>query len=136
MDMKWTIALALSGLCLLSCNSEDPMIPTPDPVWVAMEPIQCLSNPWELDWLGSHNGDYSGYPKDPTTPGLEPEEFEIIRDYYDRQGVGVLEGETAPKYDVVCAACSCPEGHTLYLLVRYEDLQQMIDLGYREEYPE
>jgi len=50
--------------------------------------------------------------------------------------VKVFEAETARKYDVVCAACSCPEGHTLYLLVRDEDLQRMIAVGYREESPE
>ena len=135
-DMRWVVVLALSVLCVMSCNREDSTSPNPDQVWVATEPIQCLGNPWERDWLESHNGDYSGYPKDPATPGLEPEEFEIIRDYYGRQGVTVFEADTAQKYDVVCAACSCPEGHTLYLLVQGEDVQQMIEFGYREEPPE
>ena len=43
--------------------------------WVAIEPIQCLGNPWEQDWLDNNNGEYDAYPKDPTTPGLEPEEL-------------------------------------------------------------
>jgi len=134
--MRWIVVLALLVLFASSCNREDSILPEPDRVWVAVEPIQCLGNPWERDWLETHAWDYSGYPKDPTTPGLEPQEFEIIRDFYDRHGVSVFEAETAQKYDVVCAACSCPEGHTLYLLVRVGDVQQMIEFGYREEAPE
>lgn len=139
--MRLGIAVVLSGLCLMSCNREDATRPEdatslfPSRVWVATEPIQCLGNPWESDWLESHGGDYSLYPKDPATPGLEPEEFEIIQDYYARQGVEVFEAQTASKYDAVCAGCACPEGHTLYLLVKAEDLQQMIDFGYRVESP-
>jgi hypothetical protein len=95
-----------------------------------------LLNPWERDWLESHNWDHSAYPKDPTTPGLEPEELAIIRDYYDRLGVTVFDATTAQKYEIVCAACSCPEGHTLYLLVRGEDVEQMVEVGYRVESPE
>jgi len=119
----------------MSCNEEDPTRSEPDQLWVAMEPIQCLGNPWERDWLESHNWDYSGYPKDPTTPGLEPEEFAIIQDFYDRLGVTVFEAETAPKNEAVCLACSCPEGHTLYLFVAAEDVQKMMEFGYRVESP-
>lgn len=142
--MRLAIALVLSGLFLMSCNREDATTPLPGEdatrplpghVWVATEPIQCLGNPWERDWLESHGGDYSLYPKDPATPGLEPEEFEIIQDYYAGQGVEVIEAQTASKYPAVCAGCACPEGYTLYLLVRAEDLQQMIDFGYRAESP-
>jgi len=103
--------------------------------WVAMEPIQCLGNPWEQDWLQHNNGDYGSYPKDPTTPGLEPEELEIIQDYYERQGVTVSDGMNVPKYEEVCLACSCPEGHTLYLLVPDQDVETMVALGYRVESP-
>jgi len=103
--------------------------------WVAIEPVQCLGNPWEQDWLEKHGWDYHSYPKNPARPGLEPEEFEIIQDYYDRGGVAVFEGRTAPKYDNVCLACSCPEGHTLYLLVRDQDVEAMVGWGYRVEQP-
>jgi hypothetical protein len=133
--MKWVVASGLSLLCVMSCISEETLSPVPERVWVATEPIQCLGNPWERDWLESHDWDYSGYPKDPSTPGLEPEEIEIIQDYYARHGVEVSEAETAPKFHVVCLACCCPEGHTLYLLVRDEDVEQMIEFGYRKEDP-
>ena len=106
-----------------------------DEAWVAIEPTQCLTNSWEMDWLANNNGDYSGYPKDPTRPGLEHEEFEIIQDYYSRQGVVVFEATTRPKYETVCLACSCPEGHTMYLAVRNQDVDIMVGFGYRVEEP-
>ena len=133
--MRYIIVLALSAACMTSCITEIHVNPTGVHVWVATEPIQCLNNPWERDWLESNDWDYSRYPKDPSTPGLEPEEFEIIQNYYDRQGVEVSEAETNPRFDAVCLTCSCPEGHTLYLFVRAEDVEQMIEFGYRKEAP-
>lgn len=103
--------------------------------WVAIEPIQCLKNPWEQDWLEKNDWDYDSYPKDPARPGLEPAEFEVIQDFYDAAGVAVSGGQTAPKYDNVCLACTCPEGHTMYLLVRDQDVDTMLGLGYRVESP-
>ena len=122
-------------LCLASCAMEDGASTMADRVWMATEPIQCLGNPWERDWLQSHNWDYSGYPRDPSTPGLEPEEYEIVRDYYSRQEIEVFQGQTTQMSGVVCAACSCPAGYTLYLLVGVEDVTMMIGYGYRMETP-
>jgi len=116
-NLGWRVIWALLALFTISCNRDFATL-QPDPVWMATEPIQCLGNPWELDWLESHNWNYSGYPKDTTTPGLEPEEFAIIRDFYNRRGVTVFKAKTVQKYDTVCATCSCPAGHTLYLKVR------------------
>lgn len=124
------------------CLSDDPSAPE-DPslsslrqtVWVAIEPRQCLTNPWEQDWLQQSGGAYEDYPKDPMRPGLEPEELEIIQDYYARLGVVVSDGTTRKKYEVVCMACSCPEGHTLYLQVRPQDVRTMVAFGYRVEAP-
>ena len=144
--MSTKICITIAALCtfvwILGCGSDDVGNPGPKTAknvlgntWVAIEPIQCLGNPWEQDWLENNNGDYHSYPKDPTTPGLEPEELEIIQDYYERQGVTVFDGKNIPKYEQVCLACSCPEGHTLYLLVRDQDVETMVALGYRVEAP-
>ena len=120
-------------LSLVSCQESRLFAPVyPDRVWVATEPIQCLGNPWEQAWLTSHDG---RYPKDHSKPGLEPEEIEIIQDYYKRQGVTVFRVTTRAKYEVVCAACMCPEGYSLYLEVRDQDLEKMLSFGYREESP-
>ena len=125
-------------LCALSfgCKSENFLIVKyGSTTWVAIEPIQCLSNPWERDWLSKDGNEYADYPKDLSQPGLEPEEFEIIKDYYSRQNVLVFDWTTAPKYADVCRACSCPEGHTMYLLVQERDVKRMITFGYRQEDP-
>ena len=128
----WTFGLVLF-VGVVSCQESRLLAPIhPDRVWVATEPIQCLGNPWEQDWLASHDGQY---PKDYSKPGLEPEEIAIIRDYYERQGVTVFRVTTRGKYEVVCAACSCPEGYSLYLEVQDEDLEEMLSFGYREELP-
>jgi hypothetical protein len=140
-ELRFLLAI-VSVFTILGCGTDDVGNPGTKAAksvfgntWVAIEPIQCLGNPWEQDWLANNHGDYASYPKDPTTPELEPEELDIIKDYYERQGVIVSDGVNAPKYDNVCTACSCPEGHTLFLLVRDEDVQTMVALGYRVESP-
>jgi hypothetical protein len=100
-------------------------------VWIEINPIQCLGNPWEIDWIESHNNNYSGYPRDPRTPELEQEEVEIIKNYYKKQGIILLDIKSKQTYEDVCAACSCPQGYTLYLLIFEYDLNKMIDLGYK-----
>jgi hypothetical protein len=124
------------ALCFIACTKDYSTFPNSDLVWVAIEPIQCMGNPWEQDWLESHNQDYSSYPKSFTDSELEPEIFKIIKYYYYRHGVNIFAGETAHKYDAVCAACSCPAGYTLYLLVEAENVQKMIGFGYRKEIPD
>ena len=133
--MRLIIFFPLFILCAISCDRDYSMSPNPDWVWVAIEPIQCMGNPWERDWLESHNWDYSSYPRSLTDEELDPEVLKIIRGYYRRQGVNVFAGETAHKYDAVCAACSCPAGYTLFLLVEKDKVPKMIDFGYREEAP-
>lgn len=138
-----TFTALLILICLIpGCQSDKQSSPETELLasaqirpWVAMEPKQCLSNPWEVDWIQHHGGDYDAYPRDPTTPGLEPEEIAIIISYYARQGVVVSETDTAPKYAAVCMGCACPEGYTLFLRVREEDVETMIGFGYRIEDP-
>jgi len=134
MIMRWGVTVTFLGLCITSCVAVIS-VNSGMHVWVATEPIQCLENPWERDWLESHNWDYSNYPKDPGTPGLEPAEFEIVQKYYAGFGVEVSDKATQSKFDAVCAACTCPEGHTLYLKVRDEDASQMLEFGFRKEAP-
>jgi hypothetical protein len=141
-NLKRTAA-SVALICLVAgCQTNDRLPFEPELIartqlraWVAIEPTQCLTNAWEADWLEQHGGDYAAYPKDPTRPGLEPEEIAIITSYYARQGVVVFETATAPKYTAVCMACSCPEGHTMFLRVREEDVETMIGFGYRVEAP-
>ena len=135
------VLLPILACLLTSCSSDDPSAPekarlasVESHAWVAIEPTQCLTNPWERDWLDRHNDDYGAYPREYPTR-LTPEELEIIKEYYARQGVVVFDAITRPKYEEVCLACNCPEGHTLYLSVREKDVETMIGMGYREEMP-
>jgi hypothetical protein len=141
--LKRFAAPSLSAILFIAgCQSDDTPVDAPAPisqvavpVWVAIEPTQCLTNPWEADWLAHHGNDYASYPKDYSRPGLEPGEVTIIKDYYRRQSVVVSGTATAAKYIAVCASCSCPEGHTMFLRVREQDVDTMIALGYRLESP-
>ena len=104
-----------------------------DKTWVMMEPTQCLTNPWEQDWLKVNNESYENYPKN-TYGGTELTlvEKQIIKDYYKKYyDVDVYEIKTIQTYHEVCAACSCPEGYTLHLLVDDNDIRSMENLGYR-----
>jgi hypothetical protein len=107
----------------------DPCAPLPmtqppeETTWVEIDPIQCLGNPWEQDWLESHNNDYASYPRD--------DEFEVIKDYYEKQGIAIFDVKSERKYEIVCEACSCPRGDSLSLLVSDSDVGVMLELGYK-----
>jgi hypothetical protein len=128
--MRGFILILLAGglLSFAACKTTDVSAPT-GKAWMATEPIQCLGNSWERDWLESHDGDYGSYPRDREAQG------EIIKEYFVRQGVDVFDITTRQKYDIVCTACSCPEGHTLYILVGKDDTEIMAEFGFRVEPP-
>ena len=116
----------LAGLC--GCGGDDGTSPPPwTRTWVAIEPIQCMGNPWEQDWLARNDNDYLGYPRQPGL-GLTPEEIEIIKEYYGRQGIGVLAVSFRVYPGDVCAACSCSAGYTLFLLVPGREVETMLSL--------
>jgi len=98
-------------------------------VWVAIEPIQCLGNSWERDWLEKHDQDYSGYPGD------RDGEFAVIKAYFEGLSVSVHALTSRPKYDITCALCTCPRGDTLYVMVNARDVPSMEDMGFRREAP-
>lgn len=94
--------------------------------WVEIEPIQCLGNPWEVEWLKSHDNNYSEYPRQ--------EESQIIKNYYQKQGVIVFDVKSKQTHKIVCASCDCPRGDTLYLLVSDSDVNKMLELGYKTRF--
>ena len=104
-------------------------------VWVSTWPIQCLGNPWEQDWIDSHGGDPADYPADPNTAGLDPEEIEIIKNYYQSQDITIIDVKDADAGVGVCTACSCPAGYILYLKVYVADVGKMEELGYKKDMP-
>ena len=78
-------SILLIGIVMISgCTNNGIELPNqPGKSWVEIDPIQCLGNPWEVDWLQSHGDDYSAYPRDTQTPELEQEEIEIIKNEKD-----------------------------------------------------
>ena len=123
-----TLLAATLAILNQSCRTGPGILPPGDRAWVATEPVQCLGNPWERDWLARY-GDIQPYP------GYPGAEERIIREYYAGIGVEVGEIVSIPKYQAVCEACSCPRGDVLYLSVREGDVDTMIRLGFRLESP-
>jgi hypothetical protein len=94
---------------------------------MAIDPIQCMGNPWEQEWLAEHPGEQ--YPRDLYR------RVPIIRDYYERQGIEIQDITAAYTYSVVCHACSCPAGYTVWIRVDLGYIDALVDMGFREEWP-
>ena len=111
----WLVALAL-GL-LAGCQEEG--------VWLFIDGVQCLTNPWEQDWLRNHNGDY---------PLNRSKKVAIFRDYYAGKGLAILDarlggdGKTSS-----CLACGCSSGERYYALADGTDEGAFLDLGFERE---
>ena len=134
-------------LATLTPGTADPSGPLPYQsgfVWVGTDPVQCLGNPWEQDWLqqfvpkdgGEGVVTQPAYPQDDPLV-IEAPEAEIIRSYYERLSIEIrsLKSYTYEEKfgeDItVCAACECAQGYSLYLQVPSDQLEQMIDLGWQ-----
>ena len=131
--MRYTSLIPLSVLilasgCLIAGVDDADEFIEPNQLWMSIAPIQCMGNPWEVDWLASHDNDYESYPGDSSTPELE--EADVIGDYYMRQGVQIERFDTEQWDGAVCLACSCPAGYTLLALVDDTDRQPMLELGF------
>jgi len=127
-----TLLVASAFLALLSSCEGGPGgggFLLPGQTWIATDPVQCLTNPWEEDWLSRDSNVYQDYPR------AIDSQLAIVRDYYARMGVEIAEAISIAKYNVTCDACSCPRGDALYLRVRDADVDTMLSLGYRLESP-
>ena len=94
--------------------------------WVFFSPYPCLSNPWEQDWLKSHNDDYASYPRN--------EENAIIQNYYKNQGITVFDLRIEPnEINANCEGCNCHSAYWIYLLVSNSDIEKMKQFGFRVE---
>ena len=80
--------------------------------WVAKNTTQC-SEPWQL--------------QDTTLKGFFNQRGILI---YDMQSIGYL-----PPGSVVCEACSCTSGSTLFLQVAKNDVHKMKQYGFVEQVP-
>jgi hypothetical protein len=132
-EMKGTVLSVLASLwcfgMLAGCLSDSTGLQEDPSVWMAVEPIQCLGNSWERDWLAKHDGDYASYPSDLAS------QFGVIKAYYEDLGVDVRGMASRQKGSIVCCACSCGRGDTLYILVGIQDVEIMENEGFRRENP-
>ena len=120
--MTILLALFLFSAPVLAKSSEDK-------VWVIVRPVQCLGNPWEKDWLARNKNQAAKYPR--------TEEFEVLAAYFARKKIPVLDIRVKPyvKGDMLCQACDCPRGDTLFLMIYAKHAPKMVRLGYTERMP-
>ena len=104
----------LAGFLLLGgCNRSDDN-DCSDCVLLSYAQTQC-ADPW-------------GYGADGSAIAVEY----AVRDFFASRGVVLntvtISGATAPV--TTCAACSCPSGKTIYVLVNSADSASLISLGF------
>ena len=99
-------------------------------IWVTMNPIQCLGNPWEFDWLKKNKNQYSQYPIDIPNK-IDTKEIEIIKKFYINKEIDIWDIKSTPINDTICTTCSCPQGYKLYVLVSKKDAKKMIKMGWK-----
>ena len=118
--MRW---IGWAGLVIIvtstACHEDEE-----EQVWVTIDPIQCLGNPWEQDWLLTH--EYDEYPKD------QDGRLRIFREFFEAQEVIVHGIEVTFPYDVTCAACACPRGDRISCLIDEAGLPTMLEWGFVE----
>lgn len=97
-----------------------------------MEPVQCLGNPWEQDWLKKHEMKYEDYPRGKPRE-LEAEEKEIIRSFFENEGIRIfkIEGIPFPDSVMICDACDCPQGYTLKVFTIPSDTARLRSFGFK-----
>lgn len=111
--------LAVSALAVVMLDSG----PTEAAVWVRMDPVQCLGNPWEQDWLAGH----------PDGRFPQEREAEIITAFYEQEGITVFAVRIEQTHDAVCAACGCPRGYAVFLQVSSDDADVLAWHGFVPE---
>ena len=117
------------SLACLAVPADAAKAPMTDKVWIVIRPVQCLGNRWEKEWLATHNNQGTKYPRD--------KEFELLKKFFERKQVDVLELRVKPymRGETLCQACDCPRGDTVYLLIHANDVPKMVRLGYTERLP-
>ncbi len=93
-------------------------------IWVEKEPVQCLGNEWEQDYLERNNIKFENYP-------IWKEE-EIIKEFYYRRGIRIYKIKKEKlKEEIFCQACSCPRGDKIKVLINEEELGEMKEFGWK-----
>ncbi|MFQ6678134.1 MAG: hypothetical protein ACE5D0_07395 [Fidelibacterota bacterium] len=117
--MKYTFVIFVILIFSASCNKG------PKKEIVFIDPIQCLGNPWDADWLESHK--YNEYPQ------TESGRLQIFEDYYNKQGITMYDVYSEWVYNAVCDACFCPTGERYYCTVDAGDVDFLLESGFQLE---
>ena len=92
---------------------------------MSIDPVQCLSNEWEQDWLEKNGNNFQLWSE-----LTHEEQLEIFKAFYEDQGIMIHDMDVTYPYEEVCTACSCPRGDRLHVLVDADNLEQMLDWGF------
>ena len=117
--MKFTLLICAILLFWVSCNKG------PERELVYIDPIQCLGNPWDGDWLESN--DVEDYPQ------TESGRLQIFTDYYEKLGVKMVDVYSEWVYNATCDACSCPTGERYYCMVDEADVDFLLESGFSQD---
>jgi len=116
------ISLLVLLFTTISCNNHSADSEENE-IWVYIDPIQCLSNPWEQEWLENHNNDFDAYNQ-----LSEAEKQTVFVDYYGDLGIDIYDFYKTEPYESACSACVCPTGERYHCLIDESDQQSLIDL--------
>ena len=104
-----------------------------DRVWLAINPVQCMQNPWEKEWRESNPDE--GYPSTNSTAIAE-----IMRSYYEEQGFTIFDIKIVKLQTLdyvpadrnhTCEGCGCSLGHTVLVKVLKSDAPAMLGMDFR-----
>ena len=126
------IAIIFISFIYLVANKEkliEDNIPDEKNIWVSMNPIKCLGNPWEFDWLKKNQGKYEQYPIGDTKK-IDENEIEIIKKFYRDEKINIFDIKSNPIEEDICTACNCPQGYKLYILISEKDVEKMTNIGW------
>jgi streptogramin lyase len=100
------------------------LMPQADKTWVAMDSLQCPEHGLDLmdNWSKMHNN--------ATYPIGQGYDAASIKNFYKNQGFVIFDTRIVSSGTGVCAACGCPTGDTVYLLVSNSDVSKIQKFGY------
>ena len=93
--------------------------------WVGRVLTQCLTNPWESDWLDNNGDNYSTYH---SFDGNEI--LNVIKNYYGKKGITIFDTKTDMTHFLsLCEGCGCSAG-AQYVLVSDNSLKLILTQGF------
>lgn len=118
-SMKLRLLIILPLLLLITFCEGDGKI------WMSIDPVQCLGNDWELDWLSKNNNNFDLWAQ-----MTEEEQLQVFKEYFENRGVVIHDMDVTQPYEEVCLECDCPRGDRIHVLVDDAHLNQLLSWGF------